>query len=65
METRTQAQRALINTIAKHGTIGIHSLSSPSAMHVTEILEHMESLAKRGVVLIGSKGRKQTYTLAG
>ena len=65
MNIRSQSQAALINTIAAHGTIGIHSLSSPSAMHVEEILAHMESLAKRGVVLIGSKGRKQTYTLAG
>jgi len=65
MKIVNQSQNTLINTIAKHGTIGIHSLSSSSAMHVQEILTHMESLEKRGVVLVGSKGRKQTYTLAG
>ncbi len=65
MNIRTQSQTALINTVAAHGTIGIHNLSSPSGMHVEEIIEHMECLARKGVVLIGVKGRKQTYTLAG
>ena len=35
------------------------------ALVAVEIIEHMECLARKGVVLIGVKGRKQTYTLAG
>lgn len=63
IQPHTQSQAAIVNAIHAKGTIGIHNLSSHSAMHVEEILSICEQLERQGVLSIGSKGRKQTYTL--
>lgn len=43
--------------------MSLHGLSSRSSMEMNEIHEICEGLERKGVLSIGTKGRKPTYTL--